>query len=167
MTTQHSLSVLLVCLGNICRSPTAHGVLRARVTAAGLADAVMIDSAGTGNWHAGKGPDERSVAAAAGRGIDIADLRARQVQADDLRRFDYVIAMDTANLQDLRDLARDTHGVRAEIVLFGNYSARYRGEPVPDPYFGGESGFEQVLDRVEDAAEGVIAVLRERLALLH
>jgi len=164
MTQENSVAVLLVCLGNICRSPSAHGVLRDRVAAAGLDQVVMIESAGTGDWHVGKPPDDRAVAAAAGRGIDIAGLRARQICADDLCRFDYVLAMDEANLRDLQQLARVTSGARADIALFGDYSERYRGEAVPDPYFGGDSGFDQVLDRVEDAADGVLAMLRKRLS---
>lgn len=165
MTTNTTpIRVLFVCLGNICRSPTAHGVFRQRIVDAGLDAQVAIDSAGTGDWHIGKAPDTRARAAAAGRGFDIEDLRARQVRATDLQTFDYVLAMDAENLADLQALAATTADTRARIALFGDYSAAYAGLAVPDPYFGGENGFEHVLDMIEDASDGLMAELNARLA---
>lgn len=162
--TQPTLSVLFVCLGNICRSPSAHGVFRKYVADAGLSERVEVDSAGTGDWHIGKAPDRRAMAAAAARDIAIDDLRARQVNADDLARFDYVLAMDADNLEGLQQLARQGEGVCARIALFTDFSSSYRGEPVPDPYFGGEDGFEHVLDMIDDAAAGLLADMQNRLS---
>lgn len=163
MTATHTLSVLFVCLGNICRSPSAHGVFREAVGGAGLAGRVTIESAGTGDWHIGKPPDRRASAAAAARGVDLGDLRARQVVADDLDRFDYVLAMDADNLADLERMARARGAVKARIALFGTYSAAYADAPVPDPYFGGDRGFEHVLDLIEDASAGLLDEMRKRL----
>ncbi|GAB3685898.1 low molecular weight protein-tyrosine-phosphatase [Salinisphaera aquimarina] len=156
-------AVLFVCLGNICRSPTAHGVFRAHVAQAGLTGRISIDSAGTGDWHIGKPPDARATAVAAQRGTEIGDLRARQVTPADLQRFDYVLAMDDANLGALEQMASRAGQANARISLFGDFSARFHGEPVPDPYFGGERGFEQVLDMIEDAAAGLLDEIRARL----
>jgi protein-tyrosine phosphatase len=158
------ISVLFICLGNICRSPSAHGVFRARIARAGLEQRVTIDSAGIGDWHVGSPPDARAAAATSARGIDIGDLRARQVTPADLQRFDYVIAMDAGNLAELERMAQACGTPHAKIALLGAYSKRYPGEPVPDPYFGGPHGFERVLDRIEDATEGLFAEIRERLA---
>lgn len=163
MSAPSAVRVLFVCLGNICRSPSAEGVFRAQVVAAGLSDRIVIDSAGTGDWHIGKVPDSRARDAAAARGIDIGALRARQVTADDLRKYDYVLAMDGDNLADLERLAAATAGAVANVALLGDYSERYRGQAVPDPYFGGEHGFEQVLDLIEDAVAGLLTEIRERL----
>ena len=163
MTGHAQIAVLFVCLGNICRSPSAHGVFREAVARAGWADRVHIESAGTGDWHIGKPPDRRATAAAAARGIDLSDLRAQQVQATDFERFDYVLAMDADNLADLEQMANTQGNVRARIALFSTFSARYRGEAVPDPYFGGEQGFERVLDMIEDASAGLLEEIRTRL----
>lgn len=156
--------VLFVCLGNICRSPSAHGVFRARVARAGLDGRIQVDSAGTGDWHIGQPPDARATAAAAARGIGLDDLRARQVEPADLEHFDYVLAMDEANLDALQALARSVPAARAQIALLGSFSQRYRDQSVPDPYFGGGQGFEQVLDMIEDAADGLLSALQSRLA---
>lgn len=156
------IAVLFVCLGNICRSPSAHGVFRKRVAEAGLADRIEVDSAGTGDWHIGKAPDRRASQAAAARDITINDLRARQVQADDLLTFDYVLAMDRDNLDDLERLAGSVSPA-TRVALFSDFSTDYRGQPVPDPYFGGEDGFEHVLDMIEDASEGLLTAIRARL----
>ena len=150
--------VLLVCLGNICRSPTAEGVLRKKLHQAGLGDRVEVDSAGTAGWHEGKAPDPRSQAAALARGYDLSGLRARQATAEDFRRFDFVFAMDSNNLQDLRPL-RPADG-RAELSLFLSNIADAPRLDVPDPYYGGEEGFEQVLDLCEQAADGLIRRLQ-------
>ena len=160
MSERRTLSVLFVCLGNICRSPTAEAVFRARVEAAGLADSIRIDSAGTGDWHIGKAPDKRMQAAAARRGYDLAPLRARQVRPQDLTEFDYVLAMDNANLNDLRALAP---GAPVQPALFLAFHPQQQGGEVPDPYYGGEEGFETVLDMVEVASEGLLDTLRARL----
>ena len=163
MKQDEMLSVLFVCLGNICRSPSAHGVFRKAVAGAGLSDSVSIESAGTGDWHIGKAPDRRATAAAASRGIDVTALRAQQVTPADLDRFDYVLAMDADNLADLERMARARGQVRARVALFGAYSANYRNAPVPDPYFGGDQGFEHVLDMIEDASAGLLEEIKERL----
>jgi protein-tyrosine phosphatase len=152
--------VLFVCLGNICRSPSAEGVFRALVEKANLQDAVSIDSCGTGDWHIGKAPDPRAIAAAGERGIDISGLQARQFTASDLDNFDYVLVMDRQNLADIKDIWHQNGGTRP--ALFLDYAASEHDE-VPDPYYGGSDGFEQVLDMIQEAGEGLLADIRERL----
>lgn len=152
--------ILFVCLGNICRSPTAEGVFRRLVERAGLADQVVIDSAGTAAWHIGKSPDARATVAAATRGYDLSGLRGRQVCAADFVTFDYVLAMDEANLANLLDECPPEY--RAKVRLFLSFSSRWPGQAVPDPYYGGADGFDHVLDMVEDAAEGVLRTLQGR-----
>lgn len=156
------LSVLFVCLGNICRSPTAEGVLRRKLEQAGLAGRVRVDSAGTGHWHVGEAPDQRSQAAAKRRGYDLSALRARQVSAADFLVFDYVLAMDEDNLAALQRLApaAERHRARLYLAWLPDGSPR----EVPDPYYGGEAGFEQVLDLLEAAADALVIELREHLA---
>lgn len=153
-----TVSVLFVCLGNICRSPTAHGICRARAEARGL-HFLEIDSAGTGDWHVGKAPDRRATAAAAQRGIDIKDLRARTVAHEDFDRFDYILAMDRNNRADLQAMA--PAGARARVGLLLDYSDTPEDE-VPDPYYGGDDGFEHVLDLVSDAVERFLDTVAER-----
>jgi protein-tyrosine phosphatase len=136
------IRVLMVCLGNICRSPTAEGVLRSGLRQAGLEADVQVDSAGTGNWHVGNPPDARSQRHAAKRGYDLSQLRARQISEDDFHRFDFILAMDGDNLADLHRIAPEKHA--ATVQLFAS-------RPVPDPYTGGPEGFEEVLDIVEEA----------------
>lgn len=155
-------SVLFVCMGNICRSPTAEAVFRARVEAAGLARHIAIDSAGTHDYHIGEPPDARTRRAARQRGYDMSALRGRQVGREDFLRFDYVLAMDHANLSILRSLRperADNH-----LGLFLEFARSHAEREVPDPYYGGAEGFERVLDMVEDAAEGLLSHIRERLA---
>jgi len=147
--------VLMVCLGNICRSPTAEAVLRAKLESAGLAHRVHVDSAGTGGWHVGDPPDSRSQRHAVERGYDLSGLRARRVTQDDFDRFDFILAMDEDNLADLRRLAPD-RASRATLCL-------YAAVEVPDPYSGTAAGFERVLDLVEAAADAWVAVLAQRL----
>lgn len=149
-----TVSVLMVCLGNICRSPTAQAVLRRRLQEAGLAHRVTVDSAGTGNWHLGAPPDHRSQRHACLRGYDLSSLRARQIKEDDFHRFDFILAMDENNLADLARIAPDKHA--AQVRLFA-------ATEVPDPYTGGPDGFEQVLDLVETASQAWVKDLRKIL----
>lgn len=146
------IKVLFVCLGNICRSPTAHGVFRQMVADAGLEGEIFIDSAGTAAWHEGKGPDARSVTHALRRNYDLSDLRARQVVADDFLKFDYILAMDEENLRNLHKIAPNTFTGHLGLMLeFGN--AQKTQQEVPDPYYDGEQGFEQVLNLLERSCE--------------
>lgn len=161
MTDHPKLSVLFVCMGNICRSPTAEAVFRQRVEAAGLAHRIRIDSAGTHDYHIGEAPDPRTRQAARQRGYDMSALRGRQVSREDFSRFDYVLAMDEANLSILRRLRPSAD--EGHLGLFLEFATRHAQREVPDPYYGGPDGFERVLDMVEDAAEGLLAALRERL----
>ena len=148
--------VLFVCMGNICRSPTAEAVVRDLARrAAGLA--IEVDSAGTHGYHAGDAPDERSIAAARRRGFDLSPLRARVVEAADFERFDLVLAMDTPVLERLRVLAPG--GRHERLGLFLDYAPALGRRDVPDPYYGGAAGFEEVLDLVEEGARGLLAAL--------
>lgn len=156
------VSVLFVCMGNICRSPTAEGVFRHVLTEAGIADKVRVDSAGTHAYHVGEPPDRRSQAAAERRGITLRDIRARRVNEADFSEFDYVIAMDRLNLHTLAEIASDEHSNR--LSLFLDYGSGSEQE-VPDPYYGGASGFERVLDLVEEASRGLLETLRSRHTL--
>lgn len=154
------MRLLFVCLGNICRSPTAEGAMRSLVDEAGLQDEIEIDSAGTGGWHVGSSADPRAVAAARTRGITLAGC-ARQVEQDDLDDFDLVIAMDSANMRELQRLAR-TDEQRAKVRLLREFDpAGVDGDlDVPDPYYGAASGFEEVLDLVQAACAGLLAQIR-------
>lgn len=154
------IRVLFVCLGNICRSPTAEGVFRHRLAEAGLEAFVEIDSCGITDWHQGKAPDRRAQAAAAQRGVDISGLKARQLVAEDFERFDYVLAMDHDNLAAMHELRPAAS--RAHTGLFLAYAGQ-PDTPVPDPYYGGEEGFEEVLDLIEAASRGLVEEIRERL----
>jgi len=139
--------VLFVCLGNICRSPTAEGVFQREVGKRGLGERIHIDSAGTSNYHPGKAPDPRTCAAAERRGIDLNDLRARQVTAEDFENFDWIIAMDESNLSNLQKICPPEHSHKLSLMLEHNPAAEVR--EVPDPYYGEEDGFEYVLDLLE------------------
>jgi protein-tyrosine phosphatase len=154
-------SVLFVCTGNICRSPTADGVFRQLVREAGLEAHVRVDSAGTHDYHAGEAPDERAQHHAMQRGYDLSRLRARQVARDDFEQFDLLLAMDRGHLRILRSLAPPEH--RHKLRLFMEFASVGQLDEVPDPYFGGSRGFEEVLDMVEDAARGLLAELRARI----
>jgi len=156
-----TISVLFICMGNICRSPTAEGVFRARVAQAGLADRILIDSAGTHGYHIGQAPDLRSQHYAQQRGYDLSGQRARQVVPEDFDQFDYVLAMDQANLSVLQQLC--PAAPRARIQLFLEYAQQHTEREVPDPYYGGGAGFERVLDMVEDAADQLLAELHPQL----
>lgn len=153
------IGVLFVCMGNICRSPTAEGVFRKLAGEAGLADALRIDSAGTHDYHVGAPPDRRAGAAAASRGYDLSALRGRQVALEDFERFDHILAMDRDNLDNLRRMCPARHAEK--VRLFLEFSDAFDEREVPDPYYGGAQGFEHVLDLVEDAARGLIRVLQD------
>lgn len=157
------MRLLVVCLGNICRSPVAEGVLRARIAASSIAGRVELDSAGTGDWHIGDPPDRRSIANAAGHGIDIAGLRARQLQAADYRRFDWLLCADRANLRDVRARAPKDASARSALLL--DWCGLGEGSEVPDPYTGGPDQFEHVFQLLDRAADGAIARLRQELRL--
>ncbi|MCP5276976.1 MAG: low molecular weight phosphotyrosine protein phosphatase [Thiobacillus sp.] len=159
MNQQEKSSVLLVCMGNICRSPTAEGVLRDKLEAAGLMDRVHLDSAGTHDYHVGKPPDRRAQEAARKRGYDLSALRARQVGMRDFSEFDLILAMDQDNFESL--VRACPQELRHKVRLFLSFSSRFTGQEVPDPYYGGSQGFDHVLDMVEDASEGLIAALRQ------
>ena len=154
------MKVLFVCLGNICRSPTAEGVFRHKLRAAGLEGQVQVDSAGTGDWHVGKAPDSRTRQAAQRRGYDLSAQRARQVEVADFQRFDLILAMDKSNLRNLEALRPGD--ARADLDL---YLRRFdlALEEVPDPYYGGEDGFEQVLDLIEQASDALLVEIKGRL----
>lgn len=156
-----TVSVMFVCLGNICRSPTAEAVFRERVIAAGLEAHIRIDSAGTGDWHIGRAPDPRTREAAARRGYQMDTLRARQVSPQDFYEFDVVLAMDNTNLADLQ--AMQPADVNVTLGRFLDYSTAASVKEVPDPYYGGEDGFDRVLDLIEGGADDLLDALRERL----
>lgn len=155
-----TINVIFVCLGNICRSPTADGVLRKLVAEAGLQEKITVDSAGTADWHQGRGPDLRTLASAKKRGYDLSPLRARQVLSQDFSQFDYILAMDSVNLSDLQALRPQNFS--GHLGLFLAFGARGDFSEVPDPYHGGDQGFELVLDLVEDAARGLLAAIRKQ-----
>ncbi|SFX65422.1 low molecular weight protein-tyrosine-phosphatase [Marinospirillum alkaliphilum] len=163
MSSQPQVSVLFVCLGNICRSPTAEGVFRSLVETAGLQDRIHIDSAGTGDWHVGKAPDARMQKAALDRGYDLSAQRARQVEAGDLDRFDYILPMDRQNQAALEDLVTELEQLdKIRLLLSYNPSAI---SEVPDPYYGGEAGFHQVIDLVESACKRLLIQIRKHHGL--
>lgn len=155
------IRVLLVCLGNICRSPTAEVVFRSKVEKAGLGDSVEIVSCGTAGYHIGEPSDSRSQAAAKARGYDMSTLRGRQVQGGDFEHFDFILAMDESNLLELRQ--RCPKQYIEKLGLFLTYANNYQETEVPDPYYGGDKGFFHVLDLVEDASEGFVEVIKARL----
>ena len=153
--------ILFVCLGNICRSPMAEGVLRGLIAKHGLTGSVEVDSAGTHAYHVGAPPDARAQAAIRKRGLDIGDLRGRQAEREDFVRFDYVLAMDHENYAALQALAppEQAHKLR----LFLTYARHCDTQAVPDPYFGDARGFDRVLDMIEDASAGLLEEIRQRL----
>ena len=153
--------VLFVCMGNICRSPTAEGVFKSVVENAGLADRIISDSAGTGDYHIGEAPDPRAQSAALGRGYDLSPLCARQVNLRDFSEFDHVLAMDEANLRQLKRLCPPEH--TGKVKLFMEFAGEGTAREVPDPYYGGAQGFERVLDMVEQASNGLLEHLRTRI----
>jgi protein-tyrosine phosphatase len=148
-------SVLFVCMGNICRSPTAESVFRAHALRAGVHDRLLIDSAGIGDWHVGLPPDERAITHARRRGYDLSSLRARQVALDDFTRFQWIFAMDRRNLRDLSALRPASY--TGHLGLFLDMVPNTTLREVPDPYFGGSEGFETVLELCERASEALLA----------
>ena len=154
------MRVLFVCLGNICRSPTAEGVLRHKLQQAGLERQVEVASAGTGGWHAGEPPDKRTQRAAQLRGYDLSQQRAQQVRVQDFERYDLILAMDNSNFRDLQ--AMQPANGKAELDVF---LRRYEGvkSEVPDPYYDGEQGFVEVLDLIEAACDGLMIELKGRV----
>ncbi|WP_437881158.1 low molecular weight protein-tyrosine-phosphatase [Pseudomonas sp. LRF_L74] len=154
------MRILFVCLGNICRSPTAEGVFRQRLAVAGLESQVRVDSAGTGDWHVGKAPDRRTQLAAGRRNYDLSGLRARQFRPRDFEDFDLILAMDANNLRDVQGQRHGQGGAELDLFL-----RRYGlvVDEVPDPYYGGADGFERVLDLIEQASDALLDEVRRRL----
>ncbi len=155
------IRVLFVCMGNICRSPTAEAVFKHQVAQAGLAELIASDSAGTHDYHVGEPPDPRAQLAAGSRGYDLSALRGRQVGPRDFADFDYLLAMDETNLHALERLCPSQYAHKVKRFMEFGFDARAR--EVPDPYSGGPEGFEQVLDMVEQAAQGLLLYLRARI----
>jgi len=153
-------SILFVCMGNICRSPTAHGVFRQMVIDQGLSAWVKLDSAGTHNYHPGSPPDERSREHAAQRGYDLSDLRARQLKDADFERHDLILVMDMDNLALVQQACPQVH--QHKVRRLTEFCLQYNSTAVPDPYYGGKTGFEDVLDLVEDACEGLIRHVKKQ-----
>lgn len=153
-----TVSVLFVCMGNICRSPTAEGVFRHTVKQRNLLDRFHIDSAGTHAYHIGEQPDSRSQKTARSRGIDLSTQTARKAINEDFNNFDYIIAMDRSNYENLKDIRATVNSSRtATLHLFMEFASSWDHVEVPDPYYGGDNGFEQVFDMVQSASEGLLA----------
>ena len=161
VTISAAMRILFVCMGNICRSPSAEGVFRSLVAARAPQLAVEIDSAGTHDYHVGEPPDDRAIAAARRRGIDLSSLRARTVQTSDFDSYDLILAMDEQNLRELRRRAPAARHDRIRLMM--EFAASSPVRAVPDPYYGGPQGFEQVLDLLEEAAEGLLRELLSRV----
>ena len=154
------MKILFVCMGNICRSPTAEGVFRHRLAAAGLEDAFEGDSAGTHSYHLGAPPDRRAQGAASRRGIDLSGFRARRVAEEDFQQFELVVAMDRDNLAELEALCPPEY--RDRLALMMDFARDRPESEVPDPYYGGSNGFEHVLDLLEEAVDGLLEHLSQR-----
>lgn len=152
------IRVLFVCMGNICRSPTAEGVFEALVEREQLTTKIQIDSAGTHAYHIGEPPDARAQQAAQRRGVDLSQQRARRVRHEDFLEFDYVVAMDQSNYEDLRELCHPDYASR--LRLFLDFAPQAKERDVPDPYYGGVRGFERALDLIEQASIGLLAEIR-------
>jgi protein-tyrosine phosphatase len=153
------VSVLFVCMGNICRSPTAQGVFRALVEREGLADRIVTDSAGTISYHVGEPPDRRARETAVKRGLDLSDLRARRAVSEDFKRFDYLVAMDRDNFSELMAICPE--GFEERLHLFMDFAPHRPEMEVPDPYYGGVRGFDRVFDMVEEASRGLLEHILE------
>ncbi len=153
------VKVLFVCMGNICRSPTAEGLFRQAVAEAGLLEHIEIDSAGTHAYHVGEPPDRRAQASALNRGVDLSRQRARKINVEDFEIYDYILAMDEENLANLKNLCQPHH--TEKLRLFLGCAEHMNEKEVPDPYYGGSQGFEYVLDLVEAASEGLLAHIQK------
>jgi len=160
MNRGKKVRVLFVCMGNICRSPTAQGVFRRLVEEMGLEEVVEIDSAGTHAYHVGNPPDLRAQETARRRGLELSDLRARQVRQEDFERFDYILAMDEDNHYSLSLVCPLEH--QGKLKLLMEYASHWGEREVPDPYYGGDQGFERVFDMVEEACRGLLEEIRNR-----
>lgn len=160
MYNREKVRVLFVCMGNICRSPTAEGVFAHKLREAGLHDLVEVDSAGTHAYHVGEPPDPRAQQTAHRRGVSLEGLRARKAVAEDFRRFDYVLAMDRDNLAGLEKIC--PAGSEFKLQLFLSYAPNLETDEVPDPYYGGPMGFERVMDMIEEAANGLLQDIQLR-----
>jgi protein-tyrosine phosphatase len=158
-----SFSLLFLCMGNICRSPTAHGVFRDLVNARGLHQHIQIDSAGTHNYHPGSPPDARSQKHAIKRGYDLSDLRARQISDLDYEKYDLLLAMDWDNLALAQENCPPEH--HRKLRRLTEFCKSHQAAVVPDPYYGGDAGFEHVLDLIEDACEGLLEHVQQRLTI--
>lgn len=157
MSDNIKVSVLFVCMGNICRSPTAEGVFCHVVKQRNMQDVIKVDSAGTHAYHIGESPDSRSQATAKSRGVDLSAQSARKIEAVDFERFDYVIAMDRSNYENLKALA--TVEQQEKLYLFMEFSSAWDNTEVPDPYYGGGDGFKNVFDMVQSASEGLLETI--------
>lgn len=155
-----TVKILFVCMGNICRSPTAQGVFEKLIADTNLSGVVQSDSAGTHAYHVGEPPDSRASAAAHRRGIDLSGQKARRVEESDFETFDYVLAMDRSNYEDLSSLCLPEH--RTKLRLFLEFAPELGTQDVPDPYYGGTTGFERVLDLIETASGGLLASIRQQ-----
>lgn len=151
-------SVLFVCLGNICRSPTAHAVFQHLVNQSGQKANFFIDSAGTSAFHSGSPPDARSAQESRSHGVDMSYVRSRPVVPNDFYEFDWILAMDFTNLTDLKRMKPDDS--KAQLAMLLNYSSDFKGQPVSDPYYGGEQGFKDVYDQIFQACEGLLEELK-------
>lgn len=159
MTAPKPNAILFVCMGNICRSPTAEGVFRGKAQEAGLLDQLLIDSSGTHAYHVGEPPDLRSQEFARKRGYDLSPQRARQVNANDFEKFDLIIAMDKDNLRNLQKLCPSQYQHKLKLMM--SYATHSPSDVVPDPYYGGGRGFDTVLDYIEDASDGLLVAIRK------
>ncbi len=159
MNNKGKVRILFICMGNICRSPTADGIMRRLVADAGLAHAIEVDSAGTHNYHPNSPPDARSQAAALRRGYDLSPLRARKVEDADFARFDLLLAMDVDNLANLQRRCPQEHVGKLRLMM--EYATRHDAREVPDPYYEGADGFEVVLDYLEDACAGLLTEVKK------
>ncbi len=162
MNDREQIKVLFVCMGNICRSPTAHGVFQAMVDEQGLGDRIVVDSAGTHSYHIGSPPDLRSQDTARSHGIDLSALQARRFESDDYHDFDFLLAMDFSNLSNMASLKID--GARARLDLMLDYSEKYTQKEVPDPYYG-DGGFEQVFELISDASAGLLRHIKQEFSI--
>lgn len=161
MNNKEKVKVLFVCMGNICRSPTAHGVFRDIVEKNNLDGQIYVESAGTHAYHVGEMPDRRARQTALKNGVDISDLRARQVESSDFVNFDYIIAMDSSNYRDLQHICPVSY--RNKLHMFLSYAPELKTNDVPDPYYGGGKGFEIVYDMVETASKGMLKEIKAKM----